>query len=296
MKTIMCLLLLLFISCSSIPAKSKGNLHIGVVNFRVNGGANLTDHMKRIDEFAKKAKSKNASFILLPELMILDLLPLNPSEDKMHEFLDQLAQVAKEYEKNLVEISLIRKINIIGASVVIKEKDHYINRAFYITEEGKVSYQDKVKPTPWEVRHGFRGGKGISSFKSKDFSFAIMICHDSEFPNLSASLIRNKPEVIFVPSQTDDKYGLNRVKYSSSARSIEHMAYVLMTGTSGDPKAVWHSYVGQNFFFPPQNKYFSEGYQNGSLNKESLSLYSLDIETLRKAREDLKQVYPARDI
>lgn len=98
-----------------------------------------------------------------------------------------------------------------------------------------------------------------------------------------------------MPSQTDDLYGLNRVKITSFARAVEQMSYVVMTGTSGDQDAPWHSYVGQNFLFTPQNKYFPKFNHEGPFNSEGLSLFTIDLEHLRVARKDSKQVYPARD-
>jgi predicted amidohydrolase len=80
------------------------------------------------------------------------------------------------------------------------------------------------------------------------------------------------------------------------ARSIEHMSYVLMTGASGNKNVPWHTYIGQNFFITPQNEYFENMEKSGPHNKESLSIFELDISKLRQSRQDFKQVYPARDV
>jgi hypothetical protein len=74
------------------------------------------------------------------------------------------------------------------------------------------------------------------------------------------------------------------------------MAYVLMTGTSGQPNAPWHAYLGQNHLFIPQNKYFKEMESPVSSPEETLTFYHLDFTKLQAARSDIKQVYPARDM
>ena len=61
----------------------------------------------------------------------------------------------------------------------------------------------------------------IKLFKTEDFSFVILICHDSEFPQLSTKLLELKPQVIFVPSQTDGEFGRERVRATSRARAID---------------------------------------------------------------------------
>ncbi|HXH74120.1 MAG TPA: nitrilase-related carbon-nitrogen hydrolase [Bacteriovoracaceae bacterium] len=302
MKNYVLVVFLFIYSCantkdlSSKPVVEPSELiKVAVVNFKVNGNSNLEKHLSRIAAWAQQASEGGASYLLLPELIVLDFFPHNPPDSEVPTLLQSLSEMSSAYEKSLVEISKRWKVNLIGASVVIKHKKHYLNRAFYINHSGKVHYQDKLQPTPWEIKHQFTGSKELKIFKNPDFKFVILICHDAEFPDISASLIKAKPEVIFVPSQTDGLKGLNRVKYTSAARAIEHMSYVLMTGTAGDEKAPWHSYIGQNFLFTPQNEYFPADNQSGKMNMEEISFFSLDLIQLRKARGDNKQIYPARD-
>ncbi len=291
---------LLFVSsCSSLVPQKDSNTatltKVAVLNFKIRGQQDIKVHLERINHFAAQAQAAGASYLLLPELMVLDMLPVNPPDEKIPEYLEALATLAPDYEKGLKKISVTHQLNLIGASIIVKSNKNLINRSFFISAQGEVQYQDKIQPTPWEVRHNFIGGEKITRFETKDFSFVILICHDAEFPTISAELIDSKPEVIFVPSQTDDIFGLNRVKYTSMARAVEHMSYVLMTGDSGDPEAPWHSYFGQSFFFTPQNKYFKDMEKFGVFNTEELTVFKLDLVTLRKSRQDLKQVYPARD-
>jgi predicted amidohydrolase len=295
----MALFLLTFTYACSSPQVDKrdkvDSVKVAVVNFRVEGGRDFDSHIKKIKKFAEMSHHQGASYLLLPELIIFDLLPKIPQDKKIKDHLDELSLLGEDYARRLSEISLKYRINIIGASIVVKKKNQYINQAFYINESGLIQYQDKMQPTPWEVRNGFVGTKKLNVFKTNKFSFAILICHDSEFPTISSMLVNRAPEVIFVPSQTDDIHGLKRVKYTSAARAVEHMSYVIMTGTSGDKDAPWHSYVGQNFLFTPQNKYFEDAEKSGEMNREELSIFELDFEQIRTSRLDSKQVYPARD-
>jgi predicted amidohydrolase len=300
MKVIFLSLLLIVSSCASLhfnserlPASDKV-VPVAVVNFLVKGEASFASHVNHIEAWAQKAHRQGAQYLLLPELLVLDLLPKNPASSEMKTHLDKLASYYHDYEKELIKISNKSQLTLIGASTVVKKGPHYLNRAFYIKPSGEIKYQDKVYPTPWEAKNGFVGGENIQVFHEDHFSFAILICHDAEFPNISSQLMKQKPEIIFVPSQTDDQNGQNRVKITSAARAIEQMSYVLMTGTAGLSSAPWHSYVGQNFFFTPQNKYFNDE-KSSPANQETLSLFYLDLNKIHQSRKDINQVYPGRD-
>lgn len=283
--------LLLSFSMSSISQTLK----IAVVNFQVKGGETTEGLTGKLKKIAEKASGEKADYLLLPELPVFDLLPVNPSDKEIKSELTKVASRKPDFEKALKNMADKFDLNIVGASTVVKSGKQFLNRAYFIDTEGKLKYQDKVYPTPWEVTEGFKGGKTIELFKTPEMTFSILICHDAEFPDISQSLMKTRPEVIFVPSMTDDEWGLNRVKFTSQARAVEHMAYVVMTGTSSVENAPWHTYVGRNHLFVPQNKYFKSIKTGPSSRKESLSFYTIDLELLRKARKDLKQVYPARD-
>lgn len=280
------------------PAKSTPEMgvKIAVVNFRVEGGQTLTQHMARIEKLAQQATAAQASYLLLPELTVFDLMPVDFEEDKTNQELLKLAALAPRYQDALVSIGQKYKLNVIGASMVVKKDKHFLNRALFIDPHGKVQTQDKIRPTPWEARFNFKGGSRVNLFTSPEFTFVILICHDAEFPDISSNLKSSAPQVIFVPSMTDDQWGLNRVKLTASSRAIEHMAYVLMTGTAALPNAPWHAYLGQNHLFVPQNKYFEEVETPVSPIQETLTFYHLDLDKLQAARADVKQVYPARDM
>lgn len=269
-------------------------VRVASLNYKIEGGKTLKDMTQHLERFISEAAANKATYILLPELIVLDLFSVNPSEEEVKKELVLVADLSEKYLLQLKELSAKYKINILGASFIVRKGNHFINRAVYIKPNLEVAFQDKVHPTPWEIRYGFKGAGSIKSFQGQDFNFSILICHDAEFPEISASLVFKRPEVLFVPSQTDDIAGRNRVKFTSSARAIEHMAHVVMTGTSGLENAPWHSYQGMNFLFQPQNKYFPEGIIHSNENEE-LSYYDLDITKLRAARRDLKQIYPARD-
>lgn len=297
----MILLALFLVSCSQLKtteveqsAKApEGSVKVAVVNYQITGNKSIDRVVRKIESFMIQAKNAGAKILLVPELVTLDLFPSNPPDNQVQNLISSVAEQQSSYETRLSAYAKKHEIMLIGASSFVKRGKKFINRAYVIYPDGKVKYQDKNYPTPWEVEHKVKKTSHLKTFEFEDFNFVVLICHDAEFPKLSRKLSRIKPEVIFVPSQTDDDYGLARVKRTSQARAVEHMALVVMTGTSSVDGAPWHTYQGQNFLMTPQNKYFAEPRSSGK--KEVVSIFALDLVALKKARADKKQIYPARD-
>jgi predicted amidohydrolase len=273
----------------------SADIKVASLNYKITGNKDLKSLLQEIDQWAFKAHKSQAKYLLLPELMTFDLLPVNPEDLKLPSLLKNIALLSEDYEKGLEDIASKNEIILIGASTLIPSANEgFINRAYMIKPKQKAVYQDKNYPTPWELKQKVQRTSEIKLFKGDDFNFVILICYDAEFPSISMKLTELMPEVVFVPSQTDDEWGLERVKRTSAARSIEHMAYVLMTGISGEKNAPWHSYVGRNYVFAPQNKIMNTPDYMGK-NQMELSIISLNLDLLRKSRSDKSQIYPARD-
>jgi predicted amidohydrolase len=300
MKAILISLLLsLAWSCShqhdSHLPQQEGSFKVAVVNYQIKGGQTLPQVLEKVRLLAVKAAQARAQYLLLPELITFDLLAVEPG-DEVRPGLIAIAGKETEFVQGLKQIAHTSGVILIGASTFLKTDAGFLNRAYAVWPDGRTERQDKNFPTPWEARHGVQPSKGINVIRGEHFSFAILICHDAEFPGISLELVKSRPEVIFVPSQTDDQFGLERVARTSAARAVEHQAYVFMTGTVGEKGAPWHAYLGQNFLYTPQNKYFAGMERRGrNFQQEELSVFEINLPLLRAARADKSQIDPARD-
>ncbi len=287
---------LFLLTLVSLPLMAA-NIQLGIAPFEVKGGLTKDKLESQIEGTFKQAKKKKIQVLLLPELITFSLLSLEPKNEQVAMELEAVASYQKRYEKFLKKMSLKYQIVLIGASTIVKESDELRNRAYITGMNGELSFQDKIYPTPWEVKYNFKGKNKIHTFEILGAKAVILICHDSEFPDISNELKKFKPEIIFVPSMTDDILGFNRVSITSQARAIEHMSYVATVGTfNRDKKAPWHSYYGNAALYTPQNKYFKWKAQITNPNKDEILPVRIDLDLLRKARADNSQVYPARDI
>ncbi|MBY0516024.1 MAG: hypothetical protein K2P81_03880 [Bacteriovoracaceae bacterium] len=295
MKLLIFVFLFTLGACASSHATNKQLITVASLNLKISGDNHIIEHTQHLGKVMAEARKKGADYLLLPELVVLDMFPGNPKDENIPMLLDAAAKYSDSFVKRVADYAKENSINVIGASFIVTEKNSYKNRALFISNKGKVHFQDKIQPTPWEKKHSFVGGKEITLYKTDDFNFVILTCHDAEFPGISLKISKMNPEVIFVPSQTDDVEGMNRVRITSHARAIENMSYVVMTGASSKKDAPWHSYVGRNYLFTPENRYFPHKEETLSSLDEELTLYKIDLAKLREARKDIKQVYPARD-
>lgn len=80
------------------------------------------------------------------------------------------------------------------------------------------------------------GPRAVVTWEYSGLRFVTAICFDIEFPQLSAALAANPPDVVLVPSCTDTLHGYWRVRHCAAARAIELQSYcVIATCISGNP-------------------------------------------------------------
>ena len=93
----------------------------------------------------------------------------------------------------------------------------------------------KIHVTPDEVKvWGMQGGNTLKTFDTDCGKIGVLICYDSEFPELSRLLAEDGMDILFVPFLTDTQNGYSRVRHCSQARAIENECYVALAGSVGN--------------------------------------------------------------
>ncbi|MFX0062083.1 MAG: carbon-nitrogen hydrolase family protein [Candidatus Hermodarchaeota archaeon] len=135
--------------------------------------------------------SEGIDFLLLPEHFcradeIGGLVPL----DHVIEFFEQLTQK--------------HSVNIIGGSVeTLDENKQRVNRCFIINRNGKIiGTYDKQKTLFFERMREVQRGMNPTILSLDGLRFAVEICADLWFPELSRSLIEKEVDALFVPAMT----------------------------------------------------------------------------------------------
>lgn len=214
-----------------------------------------------IERLTKQAKGKGAEVVVFPEddsVNLINDLPWNKQS---------IIKLSKYYTKTkdlISQLSKKYKIILISGTIAKDDNGKISNTVIIGLPNGQIIENDKIYLTPEERNVGYtKYGKNILVLNYKGAKIVILVCYTSEFPNISLELSKIKPDIIIVPSYTNDLYGLNRVHTALKMLSIQNFAYGVVVGmASGSDKDHTQGIdgVSQILFTSPQNKAFPLSY------------------------------------
>lgn len=148
-------------------------------------------------------------------------------------------------------------------------------------------FQDKLFLTPWET--DFTPGSELHIFNFMNLKTAVIICFDSEQPDLALKLKQEGIDFILVPSATTNKNGSQRVNRCASSRAVELGAIVMTSPLVGDSKCdlIDHNEGRQGVFLPAQEmipETLQEKFSAYSKDKKVVGIYDLDLSLMTKLK------------
>jgi predicted amidohydrolase len=109
------------------------------------------------------------------------------------------------------------------------------NIAYVFLRDGSVHEQPKIHPTPSEAYWwNVEGGDSLNVIQTDCGPVGVLVCYDSEFPELARHLTDQGMHILFVPFCTDERQSYLRVRYCCQARAVENQIYVVMSGNVGN--------------------------------------------------------------
>jgi predicted amidohydrolase len=164
------------------------------------------------------------------------------------------------------------------------------NAGYLCKRDGSIDRFEKLHITPDERRiWGMQGGRQIKSFDTDCGKIGVLICYDSEFPELSRILADEGMDILFVPFLTDTQNGFSRVRYCAQARAIENECFVVMAGSVGNLPKVHNmdiQYAQSMVFTPCDFAFPTNGVKaEATANTEMILIADLDIDQLRELHE-----------
>lgn len=253
----------------------------------------------QVEFFVATAQEYHCHFLLFPELFTVQLFSMLDPALPSVEAIELLADMTDRYRAMFVEKAKRSGLFIIGGSHPVRVGDEIRNVAHLFTPSGEIHTQEKLHVTPNErAEYGIQPGEGMRVFVTSHARVAIMICYDSEFPELARLLTLAGAEVLFVPFSTDERKAYLRVRYSSQARAVENIVYTVLAGNVGNLPQVENFLInyGQAVVCTPSDFAFPPEAIAGSadLNSETVVICDLDLVALEETRE-MGSVRPLRD-
>jgi predicted amidohydrolase len=203
------------------------------------------------------------------------------------EAIRELAKYTKEITNRLSELAISYNINIISGSMPEVKRNKLYNVGYLCRRDGSVERYEKIHVTPDEAKvWGMQNGNKLKTFDTDCGKIGILICYDSEFPELSRLLSDEGMDILFVPFLTDTQNGYSRVRLCSQARAVENECYVAIAGSVGNLPNVHNmdiQYAQSAVFTPCDFSFPSNGIKaEATPNTEMILVADVNIDLLRE--------------
>ena len=182
-------------------------------------------------------------------------------------------------------------VNIVAGSHPTRSADgRLLNISMVCLRDCTVHEQAKLHPTP-EERYWWRieDGDSLDIIQTDCGPIGVLICYDSEFPELARHLADQGALMLFVPFCTSERQGYLRVRYCCQARAVENQLYVVLSGNVGNLPRVHNmdiQYAQSCILTPCDFPFARDGVAADTTpNCETVAFADLNLSVLRKARQ-----------
>jgi predicted amidohydrolase len=261
--------------------------------------ATLQYHIRKVetfDQFADQvrglvetAADYKCKLVLFPEYFTLQLLTLGDTHAPIREQVRRLAGFVPRYTELFRELTSTHRIYCCAGTIPVAEGEDVFNESFFFGPDGSHRVQPKLHMTrfeneEWIVRPRHR----LKLFDTALGKIAIAICYDVQFPEIARAAARRGAKILLVPSCTDDRQGMLRVRYCAQARAIENQMYVITSHTVGSlpmVPAVSLNYGQAAILTPSDFPFARDGIlAEGIPNQETMVIAELEMGGIQRAR------------
>ncbi len=267
----------------------QNSVRVVCVQYQMRKVASFDEFAQIVEYYVDVAGDYRADFLLFPELFTMQLLSIDNTEVPPDVAIEQMTQYTDRVKKLFNELSVRYNVNIIAGSHPTKKGDRVRNISYICLRNGQIHEQEKIHPTPderywWKIE----GGDEVKVIDTDCGPIGVLICYDSEFPELTRHLVNQGIHFLFVPFLTDNRQGYCRVKYCCQARAVENQIYVAMAGNVGDLPRVKNmdiQYAQSCIITPCDFPFARDGIAADTTpNVEMVAIADLRVDTLLEAR------------
>lgn len=270
-------------------ATKKKVVRLGLIQWQMRSYKNVESLLQQVEYFVDAVSGYRSDFALFPEFFNAPLMA-QYNHLSEPEAIRELAKYTDEIVQKFSNLSISYNINIIAGSMPEVRDGELFNVGYLCKRDGVVERYEKIHVTPDEAKvWGMKGGEELKVFDTDCGKIGILICYDSEFPELSRILADDGMDILFVPFLTDTQNGYSRVRNCSQARAIENECYVAIAGSVGNLPNVHNMDIqfAQSMVFTPCDFAFpTNGIKaEATPNTEMILIADVDIDLLRKLHE-----------
>lgn len=264
----------------------KKVVRIGLIQWQMRPYKKLEDLLQQAEYFIDAVSGYRADFAVFPEFFNAPLMAENnhlPEPEAIRE----LAKYTEVIVQKFQEMSITYNINIVSGSMPEVKNGKLYNAGYLCKRDGSMERYEKLHVTPDEAKvWGMQGGKEFKVFDTDCGKIGVLICYDSEFPELSRLLADQGMDILFVPFLTDTQNGYSRIRNCAQARAIENECYVAIAGSVGNLPNVHNMDIqfAQSMVLTPCDFAFpTNGIKaEATPNTEMILIADVDIDMLRE--------------
>ena len=265
---------------------TKKVVRLGLIQWQMRPYSNLEELMQQAEYFIDAVSGYRSDFALFPEFFNAPLMAENNHLSES-EAIRELAKHTEKIVHKFSELAISYNINIITGSMPEIKGERLYNVGYLCRRDGTTERYEKLHVTPDEAKvWGMQGGSHLQTFDTDCGKIGILICYDSEFPELSRLLALEGMDILFVPFLTDTQNGYSRVRHCAQARAIENECYVAIAGSVGNLPKVHNMDIqfAQSMVFTPCDFSFpANGIKaEATPNTEMILIADVDIDLLRE--------------
>jgi len=267
------------------------SVRVATVQFQMRRITSIDEFEEQIEYFVDVASDYHADFVTFPELFRSEVLSLETEKLAPSAAIEKVAEYRDRFCAFVERLAVSYNINIIGGTIPTRMDNGDIrNVAYVFLRDGAVWSQHKLHPTPAERRWwNIKGGDGAAIIPTDCGPIGVMICYDSEFPEIARYLVDQGAVLLFVPFCTDERRGYLRVRYCCQARAVENQCYVVMSGVVGNLPNVENMdiHYAESCILTPSDFAFSRDgvAADTAANTETVAFADLSIQDLLTARQ-----------
>ena len=217
-------------------ARMPDTIRVGTVQYMQRRVHSFDEFISFVAYFVDVVADYKGDFVVFPELFTLQLLSIESQELSPVESIEALTKYTPKLKDAMRDMALRYNINIIGGSHPTRvESGRVENISYVFLRDGTIYEQPKIHPTPnEEYWWNIEGGSTLNAIETDCGPIGVLICYDSEFPELARHLTDQGIHILFVPFCTDERQSYLRVRYCCQARAVENQIYVVMSGNVGN--------------------------------------------------------------
>lgn len=267
----------------------KRVVRLGLVQWQMRPYKDFDELMQQVEYFVDSVSWYRCDFALFPEFFNA---PLMAKDNHLTEpeAIRGLASHTEDIKNKFSELAISYNINIITGSMPEILDNRLYNAGYLCRRDGTIERYEKVHVTPNEVRvWGMDGGRKVKAFDTDCGKIGVLICYDSEFPELSRILADQGMDILFVPFLTDTQNGFSRVRNCAMARAIENECFVAIAGSVGNLPNVNNmdiQYAQSMVLTPCDFSFPTNGIKaEATPNTEMILIADVDLDLLRELNQ-----------